>query len=126
MVFGAGKRLPAVAVVDRSQDADGIARGPEDRLEQVGDGGLAVGSHDGDQAERSGGVAEEVLPEDAESAPAVADADGRHAGRRGEIPFVDDEAGAAGNGVVDERMAVRLQAGDRHEEAPPRSHCRES
>jgi len=74
--------------------------------------------HDGDETDPGGGITEEVLPQDAEAAPAVADAQGGHPGGGGKLSFMDDEAGAAGNGVGDERAAVRLQAGDRHEEAP--------
>ncbi len=118
VVFGAGKRLPAVAVVYRTQDADGIPRGPEDRFDQVGDGGLAVGSHDADEADPGGGITEEVLPQDAEGAPAVADADGPHPGGGVKLPLMDDKTCATGNGVGDEVMAVRLQARDRHEETP--------
>ncbi len=94
-----------------------MARGPEDRLQKIGDRGLAVRSDHGDQAEGGGGVTEEISPEAAQDLTAVPDADGRDAGGRGKIPLVDDEAGAAGQGVVDEFMAVRLEAGDRHEEA---------
>ncbi len=111
-----GEALFAVAVVDRSQHADGMARGPEDRLQKIGDRGLAVRSDHGDQAEGGGGVTEEIPSEAAENLAAVPDADGRDAGGRGKIPFVDDEAGAVGQGVVDEFMAVRLEAGDRHKE----------
>ena len=46
-----GKCLAPVAVVYRTQDADGMAGGPEDRFDQVGDGGLAVGPDDGDEAD---------------------------------------------------------------------------
>jgi hypothetical protein len=61
-------------------------------------------------------VAEEIPSKEAENLTAVADTDGRNAGRRGEIALMDDETGAAGQRVTDELMAVRLEAGDCHKQ----------
>jgi hypothetical protein len=111
-----GEMLFAVTVVDRSQDADRMVRGPEDRLQQIGDRGLSVRSDHGDQAKGGRGVTEEIAPEAAENLTAVPDADGRDAGGGEKIPLVQDETAAAGNGIGDKFMAVGSETGDRHEE----------
>ena len=107
-----------ISVVHGSQNADGEPRSLEDCFKEVGSGRLAVGPNDADEADPGRGISEEVFPQEAQGAAAVGDANGGYAGRRKELALMNEETGAAGKGVGDERMAVRLGARNRREEIP--------
>ncbi len=95
---------PAEAVADGAQHAGRRARRLEDRLEQEGDGGLAVGSGDADQLQPVGRVAGHPRHQHAERLGAVGDDHLRHVGV--DLVLGDHGDGAALDRAGDEAVAV--------------------
>ena len=106
----------AEVVVDRADETDALLAA-EQVLDQVGDGGLAVGSGDADDLEVAVGELVETAGDAGERGAGVGDLDEGDLGGRGRRDLLRDHGDRASvHGLVDERGSVGAQAGEREEQ----------